>query len=329
MIASEFAIEQRKLMVDQFEQARRYVNIILVAGYAGLFALWTGLEDYLSPLAKLSSGLLACISVIVFLAWEMYSLVKRQEIMTLTRMMIEEPSRFERGFDRIQKRLLAIVVQVNRSWWKVFPVASLTAAIAYFVILSSLAAELMTQLAPRLSTQEILILMNTIWIAAGITLGAVFVILFVRVDAWWTRRTSRRHFAEALSAELQTFQELVRGLAENWQSDGIVEGECLQEIAYSRRTFDDNRSALHLLDIPELQTQLNEFYRKSFGLLSRLQVDSNYHLTLIRSRSDEGSRQDQESERERIEKEISARISRLNDLRSEAENISQKLQSYV
>jgi hypothetical protein len=328
MADSNFAGEQRKFLIEQFDHARRYLQIILGAGYAGLFALWTGFDEHLSPLAKLASGLLTSISIMVFLGWEIYSMVKRQEVMAMTRMIVDEPKRFEQNFIKIHERLRAIMAQLERSWWTIILFASSTAALAYFVVLSSFAIDLITQLAPKVSQQQRDFAMNALWIAASIALGSLLVVLVVRIDSSISRRANRKHFAEALSEDLDTFRELIRHLDEHWRANGVVDVESLQEIAYSRRSFDDNRGALHILNVSELQSRLSSFYRKSFGLLSRLQADSNYFLSLLRAVPNSQAILDPVVERERVEREISNHLSGLLDLVGDAADLSEKLLSH-
>lgn len=326
---SEFMIEQRKFLVETFEQARLYLNVILIAGYAGLFALWTSFGDRISNLALLTSGVLACVSLMLFLAWEIYSMAKRQQIAGMLRMAVDNPDRFYKSFSKVQDRMKATMANLERSWWRVVFFSSLTAALAFLIILSSLASNLMAIVGPNLNSQEIAVLVNTMWVAVGIGAGAVLIVLMVRIEAWFGRRRHRANFANALSAELDTSQELFQSLAETWQSDSLVDSMTLQELAYSRLTFDNNRDALHILDMPELQARLNEYYRKSFALLSKLQNDANYHLALLRDRSFVKPPLDGELELQRIESEIASRLEKLSELSSDAKELSQKLQSHI
>ncbi|EFW79787.1 hypothetical protein AB9V61_15190 [Pseudomonas savastanoi pv. phaseolicola] len=58
----------------QMTQASTYTNLILVAGYAGFFAFWSTLVAKLPSWVYALSGLLALLSLICFICWE---LIKR------------------------------------------------------------------------------------------------------------------------------------------------------------------------------------------------------------------------------------------------------------
>lgn len=329
MNPSEFMSEQRKFLVETFQQARAYLNVILIAGYAGLFALWTTFQDRLSSLSILVSGLLACVSIMLFVAWELYSMVKRQQAVKMLRMMVDQPSRFEKGFPQFLERFQATAARLERGWWATVIVTTLAGMTAYLVILSSLAHDLIMRYAPILVPEEMQMLIHGVWLSVGVVLGAIFSGIIIRGDAWYSRRKNRSHFAATLSHELDTSQELVEKLVAEWKKNSLVDGELISEIAYSRQAFDRNRDALHILDIPELQSRLNEYYRQSYALLTKIENDRNYQLVLLRDPPSGESGLDPTMELKRVEGEIAERLDRLHELRADAKELSLQLQSRI
>lgn len=64
-----------------FEHAKGYSNVILLAGYAGLFAIWGFVR---SDLSKFEAGLVAIltgISLIIYVSYEIYSMVIKSVVM--------------------------------------------------------------------------------------------------------------------------------------------------------------------------------------------------------------------------------------------------------
>ena len=69
---NEFIEIQMKVISASYEKAMAYTNLIIVAGYAGFFALWQITKDFLSRNQVLSSALLMLISVVLFVVFEIY-----------------------------------------------------------------------------------------------------------------------------------------------------------------------------------------------------------------------------------------------------------------
>ncbi len=79
--AEELKREERlgKLTIrykEETEYGARYVNVLLVAGYAAFFALWGGMADKLPKFPVLLSGAMMSLSLISFVAWEVLGMIK-------------------------------------------------------------------------------------------------------------------------------------------------------------------------------------------------------------------------------------------------------------
>ena len=60
-----------------FQKLEAYSKTIIVLGYAGLFALWGFVKDHLSHRAIVATAMLVGFSLIVYIAWEVGSMVQR------------------------------------------------------------------------------------------------------------------------------------------------------------------------------------------------------------------------------------------------------------
>ncbi|HBB96752.1 MAG TPA: hypothetical protein DC054_15340 [Blastocatellia bacterium] len=63
---------QIRIIAGAYEKANAYTNLIIVAGYAGLFAVWQFTKDNLSRKQTLISALLIIISLAIFVIFEIY-----------------------------------------------------------------------------------------------------------------------------------------------------------------------------------------------------------------------------------------------------------------
>jgi len=70
----EFIQRQKEVIITSYEQAKSYSNIIMMGGYAGLFAIWGFTKSNLEKWQSVSVGLLALFSVLIFVLFELYGL---------------------------------------------------------------------------------------------------------------------------------------------------------------------------------------------------------------------------------------------------------------
>ena len=70
----EFIQKQKEVIMTSSEQAKSYSNIIMMGGYAGLFAIWGFTKSNLEKWQSMSVGLLALLSVLIFVLFELYGL---------------------------------------------------------------------------------------------------------------------------------------------------------------------------------------------------------------------------------------------------------------
>ncbi|WP_169956996.1 hypothetical protein [Pseudomonas sp. WS 5111] len=100
----------------QMASAGTYINLILVAGYAGFFGLWSTLSPKLPPRLYALCGLLAVLSLVLFIAWEVVKMIWSNIHMSRTSAMIQNMS----GPELIQRFIASsqlFQVRSQRVWW--------------------------------------------------------------------------------------------------------------------------------------------------------------------------------------------------------------------
>lgn len=66
---------QTKIVTTSYDKATAYTNVIIVAGYAAFFGLWTLTKTYVSKPLAIWAALLMCISAGTFVFFEIYKMV--------------------------------------------------------------------------------------------------------------------------------------------------------------------------------------------------------------------------------------------------------------
>jgi hypothetical protein len=69
-------METQKVVLDKaFDRAEKYVNLIIMSGYAGFFGLWQITKSHLDEWQVLSSALLISISLTIFVLFEVFNML--------------------------------------------------------------------------------------------------------------------------------------------------------------------------------------------------------------------------------------------------------------
>lgn len=69
----KFITKQKEIVVASYEQSKSYSNIIIFGGYAGLFAVWNFTKNDLEQWQSITVGLLAILSIMIFVVFELAS----------------------------------------------------------------------------------------------------------------------------------------------------------------------------------------------------------------------------------------------------------------
>lgn len=68
---------QKALLADAHGAAERTLNVVMLVGYAAIFAFWSQMRDEFDDSAIALSGLLLLVSVAFFVGWEVFAMVRR------------------------------------------------------------------------------------------------------------------------------------------------------------------------------------------------------------------------------------------------------------
>ncbi len=68
----EFVEKQKEVLAHSYEHAKQYSNIIILGGYAGLFAIWNFTKADLQKWQVLSVGLCILVSLFIYIVFELY-----------------------------------------------------------------------------------------------------------------------------------------------------------------------------------------------------------------------------------------------------------------
>lgn len=127
---------QKELLAHTFSQAQSYTNLIIVAGYAGFFAIWTQMASEMAPATRFWSGLLISLSVAGFIGWEVYGMILRSKAMLEIARAVNDPQRYEELMIEHRAKQNDKAIQIGRIWLIALPFIAGTAFLALLIILS-------------------------------------------------------------------------------------------------------------------------------------------------------------------------------------------------
>lgn len=137
MINREVLNAQKELLSSTFSQAQAYTNVILVAGYAGFFGIWTQMANEITKATKFWSGLLISLSIGGFIAWEVYGMVMRSKSLLGIARAVNEPGRFEELILEHKAKEQDRMIQFGRVWLIALPFIAGTGFLALGIMLSA------------------------------------------------------------------------------------------------------------------------------------------------------------------------------------------------
>ena len=82
---------QKELLAHSYGHAQAYTTVVLLAGYAGFFAVWTFLKQDLSKEQVFSSGLLIALSLSSYIIWEVYQAFYRSRTLLGLTKAVQNP----------------------------------------------------------------------------------------------------------------------------------------------------------------------------------------------------------------------------------------------
>lgn len=64
-----------KVLSTLYDKSAAYTNIIMAAGYAGFFTVWSNMKAYMSPAEMRVSAICMLVSLLVFVLWEVTKMI--------------------------------------------------------------------------------------------------------------------------------------------------------------------------------------------------------------------------------------------------------------
>ncbi len=106
-----------RILSAMYDKAMAYTNLIIVAGYAGFFAVWSSMKDNLSPVEMFLSALCITLSLTVFISWEVFGMIARtKNLKGLLRVLDAPPNEFQAALDKQQMAEKTQNICVLRIW---------------------------------------------------------------------------------------------------------------------------------------------------------------------------------------------------------------------
>ena len=116
MVNREILEAQKELLAYTFSQVQAYTNVILVAGYAGFFAIWNFVKPDLTKATVFWSGLLISLSLAGFIAWEVYNMFFRSRSILGISRAVNETEKFDQLMLNHTKTEQERLITYGRVW---------------------------------------------------------------------------------------------------------------------------------------------------------------------------------------------------------------------
>ena len=102
--------------------ATNYTNLILVAGYAGFFGFWSTIVNKLPQPIYAISGLLALISLLLFISWEITKMVGSYKRLSGNNELIKHIKHGDKPLLMLEAAMNLHSMRMNRLWkWFLIP----------------------------------------------------------------------------------------------------------------------------------------------------------------------------------------------------------------
>jgi hypothetical protein len=146
--AAQEAVENLMPIVsDVYGKAQALINVVILAGYAGLFAIWNFVQSLLTPLDIALVATLLIASILVFVAWEVFKMVVVSVQSRQAVFLIQNSKTTEQLTENVQKYQTTINKQnvaLYRYWWVVLTLTVLPALAAIVILLYRLLLQVWT-----------------------------------------------------------------------------------------------------------------------------------------------------------------------------------------
>lgn len=149
MEMKEYVEVQRDLNREAMGFAHGYIQGLVAVGYAAVFFLWDKSEDRLSPSLWSAAGLLLCVSVGVYLAWEVFGFLFRQYMLMRVALAVGKPgeeidvANFQAKTAETVEKLKFFLPKMRALWYPAMFGIVMPVALAWAVVLLAFASDLL------------------------------------------------------------------------------------------------------------------------------------------------------------------------------------------
>ncbi len=91
-MAKEIVDTQIKILGALYDKSISYTNLIIVAGYASFFAIWSFTKEYLSPRQVLWAALLMSVSIVTFVFFEIIKMTVTSRSLLARSKAVSDPA---------------------------------------------------------------------------------------------------------------------------------------------------------------------------------------------------------------------------------------------
>lgn len=147
-MSDNFIETLREMNREAFGFAHGYVQGLIVVGYAAMFFLWDKTQDRLPDSLWSGVGLLLCISVGTYLAWEVFGFLFRQRVLMRQAFAVGKPGeeiddeKFKIQTQRNLDDLRNLLPKLRAVWYPAMFGIVLPVALAWAVVLVAFAVDL-------------------------------------------------------------------------------------------------------------------------------------------------------------------------------------------
>ncbi|RFC37966.1 MAG: hypothetical protein DID89_2727548617 [Candidatus Nitrotoga sp. CP45] len=135
MVDKELLNAQKELTALTFGQAQAYTNVVLLAGYAGFFAIWSFIKPYITKEQVLWSGLLIALSLTAFMLWEIFRQFHQSRSLLELKRALNDPANFHGLLVQHKAKEQTRIIHLGSIWAVVFVFTILTGFSAIGILL--------------------------------------------------------------------------------------------------------------------------------------------------------------------------------------------------
>lgn len=115
-----------RLVTSSFDKAQAYSQVIFSIGYVGIFAASGFTKEYLTREEILWSALLACISIVFFVLFEVFKMFISSRTILQLRNAIRNPELFQQKLKQYEDRNKIWEFRYTIAWYVCWPISAST-----------------------------------------------------------------------------------------------------------------------------------------------------------------------------------------------------------